>query len=198
MKNSALVVLFSLVLFACQSDEAKQKEMAGTYDVKIILNEKNQEFLDSKKELKNEIAKAQDEISTEIDKAREELSKEFDEGSKMGDALDHFVSGMGKFAEAMTEFGGKMGEFGINMGENFLENLEFEATLRDNGTIKVDKFGLRSIKSMRWDIRDGKMYLRASEDDNEMAFDIHRKNINTYELTNEEMTVTMRRLPDEK
>lgn len=196
MKIATFVFLIGITLMSCQSDEAKQKEMAGTYDVKITLNEENEELLNSKKKLRKDIEKAQEEISTEIDQAREEVAKEFAADSKMGDAVDHFISGMGKFAEAMTELGGKMGELGINLGEDFLDNLQFEATLKENGTVKIDKFVLRSVKSMRWDIRDGKMYLQASEDDDEMVFNIRRKNINTWELTNDEMVVSLRRLPD--
>lgn len=167
MKKYLSALLLLLFLAGCQSDEARKRNFAGTYDVTIHLPEANKDLEKAKKDIEKEISQAKKDIRQDIEQTKDDLKEEFGNDNKLGDAVSNFVDGMGKFAEGMTDLGESLGKLGVDIGNGVLEGLQFRATFHEDGDVAFGKKARIRIGSdtNRWDVVDGKFYLW--EDDTE-------------------------------
>lgn len=181
-----LFAIFSSLLFltACQSDQQKQDEFVGTYEVSIEAPEADQEMEKARKDMKKDLEKARKELKKDMDEAREEIEDEFGEDSNLGKAIGSFVEGMGHLANSMTDLGESLGEMGIDLGSDLLNNVRFNAEFQKDGDVIFGKKrGIRfGSDDLKWKIENGKMYLWKENKDEEDADAYEIKNVSDSEI----------------
>ena len=188
MKKYLPVFMILFLFAACQSDESRMRDFAGTYDVTVHIPEAKKDLKKAKKDIEKEIKKAKKDIRRDIEKAKDDIRDEFGEENKLGDAIGNFVDGMGKFAEGMTDLGEHLGKLGIDLGNGVLEGLQFRAEFDKDGDVTFGKKGRIQIGSGNnsWTIKDGKLYLWEDEDEME-AFEMKKLGDGGWELVGEEV-----------
>jgi seryl-tRNA synthetase len=170
MKSYLFFLLLPFFMMACQSDESKKRDFAGTYDVTLHIPDAKTELKKAKKDMQKEMEKAKKEIQQDIEKAKDDLEQEMGRDNNLGDAIGNFVEGMGKLAEGMTDLGEHLGNLGIDLSSGVLEGLRFRAEFEENGDVTFGKKGRIRIggDTNRWDIQDGKFYLWEDETEKEV------------------------------
>ncbi|MEZ4952592.1 MAG: hypothetical protein R2825_03315 [Saprospiraceae bacterium] len=180
------LVIFSSFLFftACQTDQQKQEEFVGTYEVSIEAPDANQEMEKARKDMKKELADARKELKKDMNDAREEIEDEFGEDSNLGKAIGSFVEGMGHLANSMTDLGESLGEMGIELGSDILNNVRFNADFQKDGDVIFGKKrGIRfGSDDLKWKIENGKMFLWNENKEEEDADAYEIKNISDSEI----------------
>jgi len=187
-----LIPFFAIALFSsCMTDQQRQDNFSGTYEVAIEAQDANNELANAKKDMKKEMKKARKEVKESMADAREEIEDEFGEDSNMGKAIGSFVEGMGHLAAGMTELGESLGEMGIDLGSNILTNVRFNAEFQNDGELVFGKKrGLRIHNDdMHWKIENGKMILwnEDSDDDEPQVFDMKKISDTEWDLVGEEV-----------
>lgn len=196
MKNPIAISLFFSFLFftACQSDEARQKAFAGTYEVTIEAPEAERDLEKAKEEMQEEIEKAQDEIREEMAKASRDIELEFGEDNSFGKALGEFVEGVGELAAGMTELGESLGEMGINLGSTLLRDVRFTAEFEQDGDLEFGRKRGRirfSGDDKKWKIKNGDMLIWDADHETEEeadVFEIKKISDDEWDLVGDEVT----------
>ncbi len=187
MKYIVFVALSLLLLISCQSDEAKQQEFAGHYQVTLHLPEAKHEMEKAKEEVEEELKKAKEEIKTEIEKAKKEIESELGEDSHSSNAAGNFVEGMGQLAQGLAGLGEGLGKMGIDIGQGIIDGLKFKAEFKPDGTVY---FGKRSKIQIgagnHWEIRDGKFYLW-EEGDEKKEFNMKKLGDGKWDLISSDL-----------
>ena len=190
MKSYLFVLLSVLFIYSCKTDEQKQNDFAGTYEVTVEVENADDSMEEARENMKKDIDEAKEEIREEMKKAREEIKEEFGEDSNLGDAIGQFVEGMGHFAEGMTELGESLGELGIDIGAGILHDLRFNATFEADGDVELGRRrGIRisTGDELRWKIENGKFVLY-EEDGETNIFEIHEISDTEFDLVGEDVT----------
>jgi hypothetical protein len=187
MKYIIFSALSMLLLISCQSDEAKQQEFAGQYQVTLHLPEAKNEMEKAKEDVEKELKKAKEEIETEIEKAKKEIESELGEGSHSSNAAGNFVEGIGQLAQGLAGLGEGLGKMGIDIGQGIIDGLKFKAEFKPDGTVF---FGKRSKIQIgagnHWEIRDGKFYLW-EEGEEKKEFTMKKLGENKWDLTSSDI-----------
>ncbi len=191
MKQCFFFLATTLLFVACQSDEKRESEFVGTYQVTIEAPESKKELEKAKKDMKKEMEEARKELKDEMKKARREIESELGEDSDFGKAIGSFVEGMGHLANSMTDLGESLGEMGIDLGTGILQNISFQAEFQKDGDVVFGKkrgiqFGKNDLK---WKIDNGKMYLWNEDEPEKNAdpYQIERISENEIDLVGEEV-----------
>lgn len=187
------LAIFSSFLFftACQTDQQKQDEFIGTYEVSIEAPDADQEMENARKDMKKDLEEARKELKENMDDAREEIEDEFGEDSNLGKAIGSFVEGMGHLANSMTDLGESLGEMGIDLGSDILNNVRFHAEFQKDGDVIFGKKrGIRfGSDDLKWKIENGKMYLwnESKEEQDADAYEIKNISVSEIDLVGEEV-----------
>ncbi len=197
MKYIVFSTLALLLLASCQSDESKQHEFAGQYQVTLQLPEANKDLEKAKKEVEEELKKAKEEIKTEIDKAKDEIETELGEESHSGNAANHFVEGIGELAQGLAGLGEGLGKMGIDIGQGIIDGLRFKADFKPDGSVYFGKKSRIQIGAgNHWEIKDGKFYLW-EEGDQKKEFNMKKLGDGKWDLVSSDVIFHLEKIQAE-
>ena len=194
MNFFSILISISIIFVSCQSDQKMQNGFVSVYQVSLDAPDAKKELEDAKVQMEEELDEARETLKEEMKDARRQIEEEMGDDSDLGTAIGSFIEGVGQLASSMTNIGESLalGGLGISLGSNILQSIRFDAEFQEDGEILIGKKSKISFRSndLHWKIKDGKMHLWNSGEEDESAADVFtmkKKSANEWDLIGEKV-----------